>query len=204
LHKSGCSVRSGNCYFDDSIEVEPIENFVKCIEVSPEYIDELISVVGEAFDKQLYNDHKDAVTIDLRITELRSQIRMTIDKIKLLSSEATIKYMEEDIVKLEAEISELEVERQKTKAQKPNDMEKMKAYVIYYLEHLEELLLHHSNPELQAKYFGVLFNKAPTFADIVSGTPDISKITVVNKVFRAKKQAVETAGWVSVTKLELY
>lgn len=66
-------------------------------------------------------------------------------------------------------------------------MEKMKAYVRYFLEHLEELLLHHGNPTLQAKYFGVIFNEAPTYDDIVSGTPDCSKITGVNEIFRAKK-----------------
>jgi NAD(P)-dependent dehydrogenase (short-subunit alcohol dehydrogenase family) len=52
---------------------------------------------------------------------------------------------------------------------------------------LEELLLHHSNPVLQAKYFGVIFNEAPTYVDIVSGTPDCSKITGVNSVFVPKK-----------------
>jgi hypothetical protein len=166
---------------------QAIENFVKSIEVSPDYIDALMNLVGEAFDKQLCDDHRDAVTIDVRIAELRSQIRHAIDKIKFLNSETAIKYMEEDIMQLEGEINELDIEKQKTEVQKPNDMEKMKGYVKYYLEHLEELLLHHSNPVLQAKYFGVIFDKAPTYKDIVSGTPDISKITGVNEVFRSKK-----------------
>jgi len=59
----------------------------------------------------------------------------------------------------------------------PVDMEKMKAYVQYFLSHLEKLLLHHSNPIQQAKYFGVIFNEAPTYEDLVSVTPDRSKIT---------------------------
>ncbi len=163
-----------------------IEAFVKCVKVAPEYVETLLSVVGEAFDKQQLEVHKDAVTIDLRIAQLRSQVRQAVDKIKFLSSEATIKYMEEDIVKLEAEIDDLIIERQKTEPQEPANMEKMSAYVRYYLEHLEELLLHHSNPVLQAKYFGVMFNKAPTYQDIVSGTPDISRITDINEVFVTK------------------
>ena len=63
----------------------------------------------------------------------------------------------------------------------------MKAYVRYFLAHLDELLLHHSNPILQAKYFGVIFNDAPTYEDIVSGTPDCSVLSGVNMVFKAKK-----------------
>ena len=58
-----------------------------------------------------------------------------MDKIKVVTSETTIKYLEEDIVKLEAEIDELMIERQKTEAQEPVDMKKMSAYVKYYLEH---------------------------------------------------------------------
>jgi len=171
-----------------------VESFVKSLRVSPEYIDGLMNVVGNAFDKQLLEEHKDAVTIDLRIAELQGQIRLTVDKIKFLSSEAAIKYMEADIEKLGAEISELEVEREKEKTQKPTDMNKMSAYVRYYLENLDSLLLHHSDPVLQAKYFGVIFNEAPTYADIVSGTPDITKITGVNEVFTCLNVSPETYG----------
>ena len=164
-----------------------MENFVKCIKVSDDYIDALISGVGEAFDKQQLDVHKDAVTIDVRIAMLRSQIKQAVDKIKFLNSEATIKYMEEDVVKLEAEISGLMVEKQKTEPQEPTDMEKMKAYVRYLLAHLEELLLHYDNPVLQAKFFGVMFNKAPTYDNIVFGTPDCTKITGVNEIFVPKR-----------------
>jgi hypothetical protein len=109
------------------------------------------------------------------------------DKIKMVSSATTIQYLEEDIAKLEAEIAELTSERQTKEQQEPVDMEKMKAYVRYFLAHLEELLLGYGNPILQAKYFGIIFNEAPTYDEIVSGTPDCSKLTVVNEVFKAKK-----------------
>jgi site-specific DNA recombinase len=172
-----------------------IEDFVKCVDVAPAYIDGLLSTVGKAFDKQQLEVHKDATTIDIRVANLRSQVRQAVDKIKVVSSVTTIKYLEEDIVKLEAEIDDLTITRQTTEAQEPTNMEKMSAYVKYFLEHLEELLLHYGNPVLQAKYFGVMFNKAPTYQDIVSGTPDISKITDINKVFVGKNCESETHGW---------
>jgi DNA invertase Pin-like site-specific DNA recombinase len=165
---------------------QTIEAFVKNIKVSPEYIDELMSFAKEAFVNQQLEVHKDAVTIDLQIARLRSQIRLAVDKIKYLNSESAIKYMEEDITKLEAEIGDLMIERQKTEPQEPTDIEKLSAYVRHYLEHLEELLLNYSNPILQAKFFGVIFNNVPTHQTIVSGTPDVSKITGVNKIFASK------------------
>jgi hypothetical protein len=74
-------------------------------------------------------------------------------------------------------------------------IDKVKSYVRYYLEHLEELLLRHRNPTLQARFFGVIFNEAPTYQDIVSGTPEITKITGVNEVFTNKKVLERTYGW---------
>ena len=166
---------------------ETMKQFVQHLSISQDYIDELMEYVGEAFDKQQMDVHADAVTMDLRLTQLRGQIRINVDKIKMVNSETTIKYLEEDIAKLEAEIAELALERQTKEEQEPVDMEKMKAYVRYFLEHLEELLLGYGNAELQAKYFGVIFNEAPTYEDIVSGTPDCSILTGVNEVFKAKK-----------------
>lgn len=176
-------IRKSKQEFDNAIEA-----FVKSIEISPEYIDELFTLVGEAFDKQLLDVHKESVAIDLRLVQLREQIRLSVDKIKMVSSETTIKYLEEDIVKLENEIADLTQQRQSSPAQQPVDMNKMKAYVRFFLENLEKLLLHHSNPIQQARYFGVLFNEAPTYEDIVSGTADLSKITGVNSIFVSKNR----------------
>ena len=190
-----CDHRGHNFRRNKKVFDKAIEDFVKCLSVSPNYIDALEVGVNEAFEKRQIDTHRDALTIDKRINELQKQVRVAVDKIKLVSSASAIKYLEEDIVKLEAEIEELNLQRCDTEPQKPTNMEKINAQVRYYLEHLEELLLHHCNPILQAKYFGVIFNEAPTFADIESGTPDISKITGVNEVFVAKEHYSETLGW---------
>ena len=39
---------------------------------------------------------------------------------------------------------------------------------------------------LQAKYFGVMFNTAPTYDEILLGAPDCTKITGLNKIFVPK------------------
>lgn len=161
--------------------------FVKSIQVRPEYLEQLRDFVDDAYAKQQVEIHDDAVTLDLRLEQLRSQIRQAVDKIKFLSSETSIKYMEEDIAKLEAEIKDVELERAKCEPQTAIDIDKYKAYVTYYMEHLEELLLNHSSPIQKAKYFGLIFNEAPTYQDLVDGTPDCTKLTGVNEVFKSKK-----------------
>ena len=154
-----------------------------------------MSKIGEQLDRQLIELHKDSVTIDLRVANLKEQIHQSVDKIKFLSSSTAIKYMEEDIENMENEIRELTDKREAMAPQKSSDIEKVSAYVRYFLEHLDSLLLNHDNPVQQAKYFGVLFNEAPSYTDIESGTPDISKIKGVNSIFQSKTPVKKTYGW---------
>ena len=60
-------------------------------------------------------------------------------------------------------------------------------YVRYFLEHLDYLLLQQMNPVARANYFGVIFNKPPTFQEIYSGTRNITELTGVNEVFMLTK-----------------
>lgn len=172
-----------------------IEKYVQNLTISPEYIDALMSKMGDLLDEQLIEINKDAVTIDLRIANLQEQIRQSIDKIKFLSSATAIKYMEEDIEKMESEINELKEKRMTTQPQNASDIKKSGAFVRYFLEHLHELLLNHDNPVLQAKYFGILFNQAPTYSDLEFGTPESMKLTGVNTLFLASFDSKILHGW---------
>ena len=172
-----------------------IENFVKHVTVAPEYIDLLMEKMGDQFDKQLINLHRDATALDLRIANLREQIRQAVDKIKFLSSETTIKYIEGDIEKMEAEAADLATKRKDMQPQKASDIEKTGAFVRFFLEHLDSLLLHYDNPVQQARYFGVLFDEAPRYSDLVSGTPDGSFTASVNSIFCLADNVHNTHGW---------
>ncbi len=52
------------------------------------------------------------------------------------------------------------------------------------MEHLKELLIDHYNPILRARYFGVLFDKMPSYAEIECGTPENEKVPEVNELFK--------------------
>lgn len=172
-----------------------IERFIQSIEVRPEYIDDLTIKLREKLDSQLMTQHDESVTIDLRIANLQDQIRRTVARIGTSSSDITIKYMEESVENMEAEIIGLQTKRQSCPKQTPNNFNKATSYMKYYLENLDRLLLNHDNPELQARYFGVIFNEAPTYADIESGTLNLDNIKGVNSLFRTKSPLQYTRGW---------
>lgn len=142
----------------------------------------LEKAVIEEWDKRQREVHKDDINIESKISQLKTQALLTVEKIKMLTSEVAIKYMEEELVKIELQIAELQVEKEKMVQSSPTDMRIIMAYVKYFLEHMENLLLEGPNPIQKASYFGVLFDKAPTYEEI-NGTPNLAQCIALNEVF---------------------
>src|SRR5205823_2148217 len=105
-----------------------------------------------------------------KILELKASAQAIVHKISMLSSETAIKYMEEDLLKIEKEIKDLEQTNDEKKTEEVS-MEIILANVEYFLEHLEFLLLGSPDPLKRGAYFGLIFDEAPTYQEIVSGTP---------------------------------
>ncbi len=60
----------------------------------------------------------------------------------------------------------------------------MRAKLNHLLEHLGETLKNRSNPAQKARLFGLLFDKLPTYNDLVVGTKEKSIFPGVNPIFR--------------------
>ena len=178
-----------------------VTNFIKNIDLAPGYSEALTKAVIDEWEKRHTESNKDQVSIDTKIEELKTQAKLTADKIRYLSSEVAIKYVEEDLVKIDGEISGLLTEKQKAIIKEPTNMELVMKYIKYFLEHMEELLLQGDNPETRASYFRVLFHKAPTYEELVSGTLDLAEFIKLNKAYAtsethlAERQGFEP--WVS-------
>ena len=89
-------------------------------------------------------------------------------------------------MKIEAEITELESEKEQKQANEPVDFTVVIKSLKYFLQNLDYLLLKQIDPIKRANFLGVIFNKPPTYEDIVSGPADISKITGINELFTLK------------------
>lgn len=166
---------------------ETITNFVKGIRISPEYVEALTKAVVTEWERREAEAHKDDVVIDTRITELRGEATAAMDKIKFLSSETVIKHMEEQILNAEAQIADLTAQKEKAEnEEKKINMKTVMEYIKYFLEHLEYLVLQQMNPVAKAGYFGVLFDKAPTFDEIKFGTPKTAVAIELNRLFSSK------------------
>lgn len=159
---------------------ETLIKFIHSIKLAPGYSNALVKTVLDEWNKRQNETNKDEVNIEKRIDELKTEMKMLAGKIKYLTSETAIQYVEADLVKADKEIKSLESEKEKTVQKKPTDMGVVMTYIQYFLEHMEELLIQGSDPVSKASYFGVLFNKAPTYQEILSGTPNLAQCVALN------------------------
>ena len=164
-----------------------IEDFVRAITIKPEYVDDVIAAIAELW-RERQTKQIDASRQRLEHRDgLQSQIKATVDRMRIVTSETALKYLEEDIVSVEKELAELDEEI----ARQPNlqaEFDQVLQYAKYILEHLPELLLDLCNPLRKAAFFGAIFNKLPTYEQINFGTHKNSPPPEVNELFQIRTE----------------
>lgn len=161
-----------------------INNFIENVTFDPERIEELLNAVMQVWEKRKEQAEKEEVYTTNKREELEAQIRVIVDKMQLVSSETAIKYMEEDISKIEDQINNLGDDKPEENSKKEINMEVILTYIKYFMEHLQELLVDHCNPLAKAEYFGVMFDSAPNYQEIKDGTQNPGMIPGLNELFR--------------------
>ncbi len=152
---------------------ETLKKFMSQLRFTKEGVEILKKKVLEQWEEIMTEEQKEFSSLQEQLNGLLAQQRMITEKIKVLTSEVAIKFLEEDLTKLEEQIVKLKVEIQNEDKRKV-DMKEVTEVVGYYLEHLGELVLGSTDPHKRAAYFGLIFNTAPTYQDLISGTPTLA------------------------------
>ncbi len=172
---------------------QTIEDFVKAITIKPEYIDDVITAIGELWrERQAKQVEANQQRLEHR-ESLQSQIRATVDRMRVVTSETALKYLEEDIVGVEQELTQLDEEM----AKQPDlqaEFDQVLQYAKYILEHLSEMLLDLCNPLRKAAFFGAIFNTVPTYSQIDLRTHENSSLPEVNELFTIRTALMSTFG----------
>lgn len=77
--------------------------------------------------------------IDEQIKNLAYEARQSMDKIKFLNSETAIKYIEEELVRIEGQIDQLKYQKTTLKVKQLVEIEDLVRYTKYFFEHLDLL-----------------------------------------------------------------
>ncbi|MDQ5913123.1 MAG: site-specific recombinase, partial [Patescibacteria group bacterium] len=172
---------------------QTVEAFIKAITIKPEYIDSVIASIAELW-RERQSQQREANQQRLAHREsLQSQIKSTVDRMRVVSSETALKYLEEDIVSVEQELTQLDEDI----AKQPDlqaEFEQVLQYAKYILEHISEMLLDLCNPLRKAAFFGAVFNTVPTYAEIDLRTKEKSSLPEVNELFLIRTSLKSTYG----------
>ena len=169
-----------------------IEDFIRIIMIKHDYIDNVIEAIAQLWKERMADQFEAQQRRMEHRESLQGQIRSTVDRMRVLSSESALKFLE-DVISVEKELAEVEIEI----AKQPNleaEFEVVLMYTKYILEHLSEMLLDLSNPIKKATYFGAIFNKMPTYAQIDLRTTKNSLLPEVNELFKLKTAFLSTYG----------
>ena len=158
--------------------------FVERVTISPERFDEVAAAIMQVWEQRQARVQDDTLLRSKKREEYEAEIHTIVDRMKIVSSPTALKFMEEDIAKLEQQIIDLETHDDEIESKEGVDMAKILTYLRYFVEHMKDLLVDHCNPILRARYFGIIFDKVPSLADIDCGTTEIEKIPGVNELFK--------------------
>ena len=94
----------------------------------------------------------------------------TVSKIKLLSSETAIQYMEADLLKIERQIEKLIAEKTKKESEEKVDIKAILQRVRKLMEHPVQLYEQQSDAIKKAQFFRLFFKDLPSYSDLESRT----------------------------------
>ena len=164
---------------------ETISANVRSLQVNMAYLDDFTDAIRNEWERRSKATMSETDVIDEQIKNLAYEARQSMDKIKFLNSETAIKYIEEELVRIEGQIEQLKYQKTTLKVKKPVEIEDLIRYAKYFFEHLDLLLLQQSNPIAKANFFSLIFNTTPDFSALKIRTPENKKTTEVSDVFLA-------------------
>ena len=171
---------------------EKIDRFVARLVFDSARIEEVLQAVLTVWEQRQARTQDESKLRAKKREELEAETRVIVDKMRLVSSPTAIKYMEEDLTKIEQQISNLDTRVDEQETGGSVDMPTMLTYIKYFVEHLKDLLIDHCNPILRARYFGIIFDQVPSYAEIAGGTTEIEKIPGVNELFKLLNPEIDS------------
>jgi hypothetical protein len=167
---------------------DTVAAFVSNLIVPNDKIQVVMDAVAAEWNLRNQGQLKEIQDIADRIAELEKDAATNLEKIRVLTSPTTIKFIEEDLMRIEKQIKVLATEKAKKEAARPADYKRVLARVKYFLEHLDELLLKQIDPIKKAR----LFEAKGTFVEVLA-PPSGCTDTILRVVAGAPRSSLGVA-----------
>lgn len=164
-----------------------VANFVRNLQVPEERLDYVLGVIRAEWNLRNQGQLQEIQDLTDRIAELQKDVANTLDKIRVLTTPTTIKFMEDDLVRLEQQIKTLTAEKERKEAARPADLERILARARHFVENLDQLIIQQIDPLKKARLFKAIFDKTPAYDDLDLRNTEKPLFTGVNPFFQVLK-----------------
>jgi site-specific DNA recombinase len=172
--------------FEDSVS-----KYVKSLKFKPELIDALELTFLNKYRQREKEIVKASGDIHQTIANLELEQASKLEVIETTRSAVVREKFEQEVDALEAKIKEARKERLKIQITR-DDIKSFVKEAKNIMEHPSEILLQPSNPRAKEKLFELFFEKMPTYADIVKGTPKLSLVFQLSSNFEPNPKTLVT------------
>ena len=160
-----------------SIPKEEYEGAIKKYVGALKFTDVMITGFETVLNDVYRTREKEIVTqssmISHNVGNLKAQQASALDTLTVTQSPVVRKKLEEQIDELERQIQEAECQRNEIEVTE-KDIKAFVKYVKFVMEHPSEILIDTDDMQAQQTLFGLVFEKLPTYQEILNGTPKLS------------------------------
>jgi len=150
-----------------------VEGFVNRLVFTKEYFAAFELVLKDVYQKK----HKNQIDVSQKkaeeIKEMRVRLKNLYEKLEQTTKSVVYRNLEEKIEKLDNEIKDAEVVRNKSEATE-HDFVAYSKHARHLLEHPGQILLKTRKKEDQQAIWSLVFEELPTYEEITTGTPKLS------------------------------
>lgn len=152
-----------------------IEDYIHKLKFTPEFILGMeVSILNKYRERQKEIINTSSA-VSKNVSDLKQEQALIIEKITQTNSPLVIKQLEEKAEKLEEEIIKVKKHRDKIEVTE-QDIRNFISWCKNFMEHPAEMLLNNGNLNEKQALFELVFEKTPTYDQILNGTP---KLTLV-------------------------
>jgi hypothetical protein len=166
-------------------------DFIRSIKFDKDLVEIFQEMVVEVWKEKRKDAEQDSIKYGKQVIKLREERQIITNRLLSVSSQEAIGALEEKLKEVEANIA-VTTEFRDKREDKELDMTTLINHAVYFMEHLEDLLIDEANPLRQAALFGLMFDKKPSYKEILNGTPRLSPVFSLNTQSALSKSKIVT------------
>ncbi len=170
---------------------ESVAKYIKSLKFQPDLLNGLEATFLNKYRKREKEIVRASGQIHSHIGELEARQASKLEAFEATKSPVLRGKLEREIEDLEVQIKQAGKQRLKIQITR-NDIKAFMRDAKAIMEHPAEILLNPKDIKVQQELFGLVFEKMPTYSEIVNGTPKLSYAFALSSTFTPDKNQLVT------------